>query len=168
VRSAGRSGAGLEEKGASGSAVWGAKLGLDGSLRRGRRVKGQNRGIAWRVVVQASRPQPPKSAIESRLRCAESFRVHEPISTSEFAAVSTPPPRNNSLRYMVQGWRNRGPEGSTVWGAKLGSDGSPRRGRRVKGQSRGTAWRVILQARPATLPSERAMNRVSVFVTLLS
>jgi hypothetical protein len=33
--------------------------------------------------------------------------------------------------------------GSTVWGAKLGSDGSPRGGRRVKGQSRGTAWRVI-------------------------
>jgi hypothetical protein len=33
------------------------------------------------------------------LRFAESFRVHGPISTSEFAAVSTPPPRNNSLRY---------------------------------------------------------------------
>ena len=115
-----------------------------------------------------SRPQPPKSAIESHLRFAESFRVHGPISTSKFAAVSTPPPLNNSLRYMVQGWRNRGPEGSTVWGAKLGSDGSPRGGRRVKGQSRGTAWRVILQARPATLPSERAMNRISVFVTLLS
>src|ERR1019366_5454505 len=107
-----------------------------------------------------SRPQPPKSPIESHLRFAESFRVHEPISTSEFAAVSTPPPRNNSLRYMVQGWRNRGPEGSTVWGAKLGSDGSPRRGRRVKGQSRGTAWRVILPASLVTLPLERGMNRV--------
>jgi hypothetical protein len=46
-----------------------------------------------------SRPQPPKSAIESHLRFAESFRVHGPISTSEFAAVSTPPPRDNSLRY---------------------------------------------------------------------
>ena len=44
-------------------------------------------------------PQPPKSAIESHLRFAESFRVHGPISTSEFVAVSTPPPRNNSLRY---------------------------------------------------------------------
>jgi hypothetical protein len=31
---------------------------------------------------------------------------------------------------------------------------------RVKGESRGTAWRVILQARPVTLPSERAINRV--------
>jgi hypothetical protein len=57
----------------------------------------------------------------------------------------------------VQGGRNRGPE---TWGAKLGSAGSPRRGTRVKGQSRGTAWRVILQASPVTIPSERAMNRV--------
>jgi hypothetical protein len=62
------------------------------------------------------------------------------------------------------GWSGAGLEeqaarGSTVWGAKLGSDGSPRRGRPVKGQSRGTAWRVILQASPVTLPSERAMNR---------
>jgi hypothetical protein len=46
-----------------------------------------------------SAPQPPKSAIESHLRFAESFRVHGPTSTSESAAVSTPPPRNNSLRY---------------------------------------------------------------------
>jgi hypothetical protein len=53
-----------------------------------------------------------------------------------------------------------GARSSAVWGAKLGSDGSPRRGRRVKSQSRGTAWRVILQASPVTLPSERAMNRV--------
>src|ERR1035441_1753766 len=30
-----------------------------------------------------------------------------------------------------------GARSSAVWGAKLGSDGSPRRGRRVKGQSRG-------------------------------
>jgi hypothetical protein len=57
----------------------------------------------------------------------------------------------------VQGWRNRGPE--TVWGAKLGSDGSPGRGRRVKGQSRGTAGGEILRARPVTLPSARAMKR---------
>ena len=47
-------------------------------------------------------PQPPKSAIESHLRFAESFRVHGPVSTSEFAAVSTPPPRNNSLRYTIR------------------------------------------------------------------
>ena len=46
-----------------------------------------------------SRPQPPKSSIESHLRFAESFRVHGPTSTSEFAAVSTLPPRNNSLCY---------------------------------------------------------------------
>jgi hypothetical protein len=60
----------------------------------------------------------------------------------------------------VQGWRNRGLRGSAVWGAKLGSDGSPRRGRRVKGQSRGTGGRVILQARPVTILSERPMNRL--------
>ena len=47
-------------------------------------------------------PQPPKSAIESHLRFAESFRVHGPTSTSEFAAVLTPPPRNNSLRYTLR------------------------------------------------------------------
>ncbi len=46
-----------------------------------------------------SGPQPPNSAIESHLRIAEYFRIHGPVSTSEFAAVSTPPPRNNSLRY---------------------------------------------------------------------
>ena len=48
-----------------------------------------------------SGPQPPKSAIESHLRIAEYFRVHGPVSTSEFAAVSTPPPRNNPLRYSI-------------------------------------------------------------------
>ena len=57
------------------------------------------------------------------------------------------------------GWEEAGARGSTVWGAKLDSDGSPRRGRRVKGQSRGTARRVILQASPVTTPSARAMNR---------
>jgi hypothetical protein len=55
---------------------------------------------------------------------------------------------------LVQALEEPGASGSTVWGAKLGSDGSPRRGRRVKGQSQGTAWRVILQASPVTLPSE--------------
>ena len=39
-----------------------------------------------------SRPQPPKSAIESHLRFAESFRVHGPISMSEFAALNPAPP----------------------------------------------------------------------------
>ena len=46
-----------------------------------------------------SGPQPPKSAMESHLSIAEYFPVHGPVSTSEFAAVSTPPPRNNSLCY---------------------------------------------------------------------
>src|ERR1039458_3982163 len=68
-------------------------------------ASGWPRGAAWDAVrpvppkTAKSGPQPPKSAIESHLRFAESFRVHGPISTSEFAAVSTPPPRNNSLRY---------------------------------------------------------------------
>jgi hypothetical protein len=48
-----------------------------------------------------NRLQSPKSAIDSPLGFAESFRVHEPNSTNEFAAVSTPPPRNNSLRYTM-------------------------------------------------------------------
>ena len=46
-------------------------------------------------------PLTPKSAIESHLGFAESFRVHEPISTSQFAAVAALPPRNNSLRYTT-------------------------------------------------------------------
>ena len=33
-------------------------------------------------------------------------------------------------------------------------------GWRARVQSRGTAWRVILQASPVAIPSERAMNRV--------
>ena len=53
-----------------------------------------------------SGPQPSKSAIESHLRIAEYFRVHGPVSTSEFAAVSTPPPQNNSLRYTCPGGCN--------------------------------------------------------------
>jgi hypothetical protein len=58
------------------------------------------------------------------------------------------------------GWEEPGARGSTVWGAKLSSDGSPRHGKRVKGQSRATAGHVILQASPVTIPSARAMNRV--------
>ena len=53
---------------------------------------------------------------------------------------------------------NRGARGSADWGSKLGSDGSPRCGKRAQGENRGTAGRVILQASPETLPSERAMN----------
>src|ERR1035438_7667672 len=52
-------------------------------------------------------PLTPKSAIESHLGFAESFRVHEPISTSQFAAVAALPPRNNSLRYTMAGGRGR-------------------------------------------------------------
>src|ERR1017187_5316451 len=54
VRLRGGSRAGLEEPGASGSTVWGAKLGSDGPPRRGRRVKDQSQGIAWHVILQAS------------------------------------------------------------------------------------------------------------------
>ena len=50
--------------------------------------------------------------------------------------------------------------GSEVWGARPGSDGSPKRGRRLKGRSRGTAWRVSLRASRVTHPSAKAMNRV--------
>ena len=49
ARPAGGSGAGLEEPGARGTTLWGAKLGSDGSPRRGRQLKGQSRGTAWRV-----------------------------------------------------------------------------------------------------------------------
>ena len=61
---------------------------------------------------------------------------------------------------LVQGSEEPGARGSTVWSAKLGSDGAPRRGRGVMGQDRGTSWRVILQASPVAIPSDRAMNRV--------
>ena len=48
---------------------------------------------------------------------------------------------------LVQGLEEQGTRGSAVWGAKLGSDGSPRRGRRVKGQSRGDrSGRLVLWA----------------------
>jgi hypothetical protein len=54
-----------------------------------------------------------------------------------------------------------GGRGSAVWDAKLGSDESPRRGRQVKGQSRGTAWRAILQEIPVTIPPKKAKNHFS-------
>jgi hypothetical protein len=41
------------------------------------------------------------------LRFAESFRVHQPISTSQFAAVAALPSRNNSLRYTLLAARSR-------------------------------------------------------------
>jgi hypothetical protein len=47
-------------------------------------------------------PLTPKSAIESHLGFAESFRVHEPISTSQFAVVAALPPRSNSLLYTAR------------------------------------------------------------------
>src|ERR1039458_4896960 len=66
-------------------------------------------GVAYRHAIPPvppntakSGPQPPKSAIESHLRFAESFRVHGPISMSESATLSTPPARNNSLRYNMR------------------------------------------------------------------
>src|ERR1017187_8053927 len=68
-----------------------------------------------------SRPQPPKSPIESHLRFAESFRVHGPISTSEFAAVSTPPPRNNSLCYTIRRYYGEAP--ARVWWGYGGMSG---------------------------------------------
>jgi hypothetical protein len=46
-------------------------------------------------------PRTPKSAMESHLGFAESSRVHEPLPTSQFAAVAALPPRNNSLRYSL-------------------------------------------------------------------
>ena len=54
-------------------------------------------------------PLTPKSAIESHLGFAESFRVHEPVSTSQSAAVAALPPRNNSLRYNDCGLVPQGP-----------------------------------------------------------
>src|ERR1035441_9886157 len=80
--------------------------------------------------------QPLKPAIESHLRFAEYFRVHVPISTSEFAAVSTPPPRNNSLRCtqgslkvlrVASGWP-RG--GRPPWSFFASVDTQPARGNR--------------------------------------
>jgi hypothetical protein len=68
VRLAGGSGAGLEEQRASGSAVWGAKLGSEGSPRRGRRVKGQSRGTAWRVILQARPATYHNSLSHSKLQ----------------------------------------------------------------------------------------------------
>jgi hypothetical protein len=55
---------------------------------------------------------------------------------------------------------NMGARGSAVWGAKLGSDGSPRCGKQAQGENWGTAGRVIIQASPVTLLSERAINLV--------
>ena len=47
-----------------------------------------------------------------------------------------------------------------VLSAKLRSDGSPRRGKRANGQSRGTVRAAPSEQSPVAIPSERAMNRV--------
>jgi hypothetical protein len=46
---------------------------------------------------------------------------------------------------QVQGWRNKGP-GSADWGARLGPDGSPRRGKRTTGETRGRTRRMTTNA----------------------
>lgn len=56
------------------------------------------------------------------------------------------------------GLKQPGARSLAVWSAKLGSDGPPRLGRRVKGQGRRAAGRVILQPIPVLLPSERARS----------
>ena len=50
VGAAGRSGAGLEESGATGSAVWGVKLGSARSPTRGEPDPGESRGTVWRLI----------------------------------------------------------------------------------------------------------------------
>jgi hypothetical protein len=50
ARPAGRSGAGLVEYGATGSAVWRAKRGSERSPRRGNPAKGESRGTVWRLL----------------------------------------------------------------------------------------------------------------------
>jgi hypothetical protein len=57
-RPAGRSGARWEEPGAGGSTVWGAKLGSDGSPRRGRRAEGSIPGLEplWQGVSDGGHP----------------------------------------------------------------------------------------------------------------
>src|ERR1035437_3670173 len=52
-----------------------------------------------------------------------------------------------------------GARSSAVWGAKLGSDGSPRRGRQVKGQSRGHR----LARDPSGTPSNHSHLRCTKF-----
>src|ERR1017187_5766333 len=47
-----------------------------------------------------------------------------------------------------------GARGSATWGAEIGSEESPRYVKAAIGESRGTAWRLILQDSPVTLPSE--------------
>ena len=43
----------------------------------------------------------------------------------------------------MQRWRNKGATGSAVWGAKLSSERSPRRGEPAQGESLGTVWRLV-------------------------
>ena len=50
ARPAGGAGAGRDQSAASGSVVWGAKLGLDGPLRGGKRANGQSRGTCQRQI----------------------------------------------------------------------------------------------------------------------
>src|SRR5664279_1952561 len=72
-----------------------------------------------------NRPQPSKSAIESHLRFAESFRVHGPISTSEFAAVLTPPHETTRCVTPKEGEAN--PESGLQRQVAPGSPGRPER-----------------------------------------
>jgi hypothetical protein len=102
---------GLVDRGARSSAVYWRQAGFGWVARARERVQRPESG--HRLAPEHSekgpatipseramnRLQSPKSSIESHLGLTESFRVREPISTSQLAAVSTPPPRINSLRY---------------------------------------------------------------------
>ncbi len=102
------------------------------------------------IRESARRPAPPgrsQSTIKPKLDGANLIGKHTMIT-----GLREPHRPQN-------GGEQGGVGGSTIWARKLGSDGPPRRGRRVNGRSRGTAWRVILQASPVTLTSETQRGR---------
>ena len=120
-----------------------------------------------RACRHLTRPKPDSSLFDGMEGSSVSYRPLISIAPPEPHRSTLDPDRGYYGEAPAQAagrsgaWlEEQGARSSTVWGAKLGSDGSPRRGRRVKGQSRGTAGRIIHQASPVTLPSERAKNRV--------
>ena len=77
----------LEESGATGSTIWGAKRGLDRLPRRGRSGKGQSRGIVWREILAASLVTFPSKRVKNRVLLSKGLEINDLRSSLRFFDV---------------------------------------------------------------------------------
>src|ERR1017187_4088287 len=175
-RPAGGSGAGLEGKGASGSAVWGAKLGPDAAIlimtefslfREApalkppkatakpytRHIRGIDSGLQSHTTAT---PQPHHSHTTATPQPHHSHTTAIPQPYHSHTKAIPQPHQSQLLRLFqwLEGAETACSPRVLAIMRIAGPDGSPRHGRRLKGQSRGTAWRIY----PSGTPSNHSIE----------